>query len=93
MIDVERALQAIADIEATAVFLRKRADMARRLTNATHPDTGLGVFQNAEWSVEATIRFGAAELDTLAMELRQDLQAYLQVDELHIPEASPGLPL
>lgn len=44
-------------------------------------------------SVEATIRFGAAELDTLAMKLRQDLQAYLQVDELTIPEASPGLPL
>ncbi|MGQ0775268.1 MAG: hypothetical protein ACT4NY_12740 [Pseudonocardiales bacterium] len=93
MIDVERTLQAIADLEATAVFLRKRADLVRRLANGIDPGVGPWPSQAAERSVEATIRFGAAELDTLAMKLRQDLQAYLQVDELHIPEASPGLPL
>lgn len=93
MMDVERVLQAIADLEATAVFLRKRADVARRLTNGTNSGAGPGVSRTAERSVEATIRFGAAELDTLAMKLRQDLQAHLRVDELTIPEASPGLPL
>lgn len=93
MIDVERTLQAIADLEATVVFLRKRADLARSLTNGTDSGNGLWVSPAGEWTVEATIRFGAAELETLAAKLRQDLHAYLQVDELIIPEASPGLPL
>lgn len=86
MIDVERTLQAIADLEATVVFLQKRAEVARRLANHRAP----GI--DEEKTVAAAIRAGAAEIETLAMRLRGDLRAHLQVDELTIPPASPGLP-
>ncbi|MGH3916126.1 MAG: hypothetical protein ACRDTC_22370 [Pseudonocardiaceae bacterium] len=86
MIDVQRTLQAIADLEATAVFLRKRADMACLLANLPALAGG------GEHTVAATIRAGAAQMETLAMQLRAELRAYLRVDELTIPQASPGLP-
>ncbi|MGH3933337.1 MAG: hypothetical protein ACRDTF_25550 [Pseudonocardiaceae bacterium] len=86
MIDVERTLQAIADLETTVVFLRKRADVARRLADLPVPTSG------GEGTVEAVIRAGAAQIETLALRLRAELRAYLQVEDLTIPSASPGLP-
>lgn len=103
-IDYERAPQAIADLEEAAVFLSKRADVARDL--ALVPAPGIdGVSLNAVeqiggWAsdsgtnnLEATLRAGATQLEDLAQKLREDLKTYLQVEELNIPKASPGLPL
>jgi hypothetical protein len=44
-------------------------------------------------NLEATLKAGAKQLEELAQKLREDLKIYLQVDELNIPNASPGLPL
>jgi hypothetical protein len=40
----------------------------------------------------ATLLAGAKQLEDLAHKLREDLTTYLQVEELNIPKASPGLP-
>jgi hypothetical protein len=45
-------------------------------------------------NLEANLRAGAKQLRDLAHKLREDLQTYLQVEELNIPRThSPGLPL
>jgi hypothetical protein len=103
-IDYERAPQAIADLEEAARFFRNRADRAVDLARVPAPGAD-GVSVNAvaqigKWAsdtgtnnLEATLRVGARRLEDLAQKLREDLQTYLQVDELNIPQASPGLPL
>lgn len=103
-IDYERAPQAIADLEEAAEFFEDRAKTALRL--ATIPAPGAdGVSMNAvaqigRWAadtgannLEATLRVGAQQLRDLARTLREDLMTYLQVEELNLPKASPGLPL
>jgi hypothetical protein len=103
-IDYERAPQAIADLEEAAVFLRDRAETALRLANIPAPGAD-GVSMNAviqigKWASDsgannlyATLIAGAKQLEDLAHKLREDLKIYLQIDELNIPRASPGLPL
>jgi hypothetical protein len=103
-IDYERAPQAIADLEEAAEFFREQAKTALRLATIPAPGTD-GVSLNAveqigRWAsdgsvnnLEATLRAGAKQLEDLAQKLREDLKTYLQVDELNIPKASPGLPL
>ncbi len=103
-IDYERAPQAIADLEEAAAFFKNRADRAVDLARVPAPGAD-GVSVNAvaqigRWAsdtgannLEATLRVGAKQLEDLALKLREDLQTYLQVDELNIPQASPGLPL
>lgn len=103
-IDYERAPQAIADLEEAARFFRDRAEIALRLANIPAPGTD-GVSMNAvdqigKWAsnsgvnnLYATLVAGAKQLEDLAHKLREDLKTYLQVDELSIPNASPGLPL
>jgi hypothetical protein len=44
-------------------------------------------------NLDATLRAGAKQLRDLTQKLREDLKTYLQVEELNIPKASPGLPL
>ncbi|HEY6422727.1 MAG TPA: hypothetical protein VIY28_05635 [Pseudonocardiaceae bacterium] len=44
-------------------------------------------------NLEATLNAGAKQLKDLAHKLREDLKTYLQVEELNIPQANPGLPL
>lgn len=101
-IDYERVPQAIADLEEAARFFRDRAEVALRLANIPAPGTD-GVSMNAvtqigKWASDngtnnlyATLVAGATQLDYLAHKLREDLKTYLQVDELNIPKASPGL--
>jgi hypothetical protein len=103
-IDYERAPQAIADLEAAAKFFRNRANVAEGLANIRPPGTD-GVSVNAaaqigKWASDsgannltATLRAGALQLEDLAQKLREDLKTYLQVEELNIPKANPGLPL
>ncbi len=102
-IDYERVPQAIADLEHAAEFFRDRAKVAGGL--ARIPSPGLdGVSVNAvaqigKWASDAgennlaaTLVAGAKQLEDLAHKLREDLQTYLQVDELNIPkDPSPGL--
>lgn len=102
-IDLEHAPQAIADLEAAALFLKGRAKMAQRMANIRPPGVD-GVSLNAvdqigKWASDsgvnnlaATLRIGAEQLSALAGKLRADLQAYLQVDELPFREPSDGLP-
>lgn len=101
-IDYERVPQAIADLEAAAEFFKEQAKIALRLATIPAPGSD-GVSMNAvqqigRWAsdsgvdnLEATLRAGAIQLENLAQKLREDLQTYLQVDELNIPRASPGL--
>jgi hypothetical protein len=103
-IDYERAPQAIADLDAAARFFNERAKTALRLGTIPAPGAD-GVSLNAveqigRWAsdsgannLEATLRAGAKQLEDLAQKLREDVKAYLQVEELNIPQASPGLPL
>lgn len=103
-IDYERVPQAIADLEHAAKFFESRALVAERLANIPAPGAD-GVSINAvaqigKWASDtgennlaATLRAGAFQLAGLAQKLREDLSTYLEVDELSIPQASPGLPL
>ncbi|MDQ4103392.1 MAG: hypothetical protein M3186_06675 [Actinomycetota bacterium] len=103
-IDYERVPQAIADLEHAAKFFRAQAKEVLRL--ASIPPPGIdGVSMNAvaqlgKWAsdtgennLEATLKAGAKRLEDLAHMLREDLKTYLQVEDLNIPNASPGLPL
>ena len=103
-VDYERAPQAIADLEEAARFFNQRARMALDLANVPAPGAdGVSVYAAAQigrWAVDsgennlhATLVAGAKQLEDLAQKLREDLKTYLQVDELNIPHASPGLPL
>lgn len=106
-IDYERVPQAIADLadlEEAAKFFNRRARIALDLANVPAPGID-GVSVNAvaqigRWAVDsgennlhATLVAGAKQLEDLAQKLREDLKTYLQVEELNIPEARPGLPL
>ncbi len=103
-IDHERVLQAIADLEHAAMFFKDRAKVAEGLANILAPGTD-GVSLNAvgqigKWASDsgennlaATLAAGAKQLEDLAQKLREDLMTYLQVEELNIPQPSPGLPL
>ncbi len=103
-IDYERVPQAIADLEEAARYFTKQAGIARDLANVPAPGID-GVSLNAvaqigKWAsdtgtnnLEATLKAGATQLEDLAHKLREDLKTYLQVDELNIPKASPGLSL
>ncbi|MDQ3760769.1 MAG: hypothetical protein M3460_03470 [Actinomycetota bacterium] len=103
-INYERVPQAIADLEEAARFFRDQAETALRLANISAPGTD-GVSINAvvqigKWASDsgtnnlyATLVAGAKQLDDLAHKFREDLKTYLQIDELNIPKASPGLPL
>ena len=102
-IDIELAPQAIADLEAAAVFLERRAESVRDLTKISAPGADEislhAVEQIGRWAVDdsanslpAMLRAGAEQLRTLTGKLRADVQTYLQVDELALPSASEGLP-
>jgi hypothetical protein len=96
--------QGIADLEHAAEFLRDRAKTARNLAGIPAPGID-GVSLNAvaqigRWAsdtgvnnLEATLTAGARQFEDLAQKLREDLMTYLQVEELNIPKASPGLPI
>jgi hypothetical protein len=102
-INYERVPQAITDLEHAARFFRHRAKMAEAL--ARIPAPGLdGVSLNAvaqigKWASDdgennlaATLVAGARQLEDLAHKLREELQTYLQVEELNIPkDPTPGL--
>ncbi|MGH3769462.1 MAG: hypothetical protein ACRDTX_30670 [Pseudonocardiaceae bacterium] len=103
VIDYERVPQAIADLEHAAKFFESRALVAERLANIPAPGLD-GVSLNAvaqigKWASDsgdnnlaATLRVGATQLNDLAQKLREDLQTYLQVEELNIPKGpSQGL--
>ncbi|MGH4005747.1 MAG: PE domain-containing protein, partial [Pseudonocardiaceae bacterium] len=103
-IDYERAPQAIADLEEAAKFFNERARMALDLANVPAPGAdgvsvhaaaqiGRWAVDNGENNLHATLVAGAKQLEDLAQKLREDLKTYLQLDELNIPQASPGLPL
>ncbi|MGH3788568.1 MAG: hypothetical protein ACRDRG_18945 [Pseudonocardiaceae bacterium] len=103
-IDYERVPQAIADLEHAAKFFKDQARTARSLAKIPAPGID-GVSLNAvaeigRWAsdtgvnnLEATLTAGALQLEVLAQKLREDLKTYLQVEELNIPQPSPGLPL
>jgi hypothetical protein len=103
-IDYERLPQSIADLEHAAKYLQDQATVAQGLANIPAPGVD-GVSLNAvaqigKWAsdsgadnLEANLRAGAKQLQDLARKLREDLQTYLQVEDLNIPKASPGLPL
>ncbi|MDQ4009266.1 MAG: hypothetical protein M3228_00850 [Actinomycetota bacterium] len=103
-IDHERVPQAIADLEHAAEFFKDRAKVAEGLANILAPGTD-GVSLNAvgqigKWASDSgennlatTLTAGAKQLEGLAQKLREDLLTYLQVEELNIPQPSPGLPL
>ncbi|MGH3873096.1 MAG: hypothetical protein ACRDSR_16585 [Pseudonocardiaceae bacterium] len=103
-VDYERAPQAIADLEEAAEFFRDRARKAQLLADIRPPGID-GVSVNAasqigRWASDSgannlyvTLLAGAKQLEDLACKLREDLTTYLQVDELNIPTASPGLPI
>lgn len=99
-----RVPQAIADLEHAAEFFKDRAKKAHEL--AKIPPPGLdgvsvnAVIQIGKWAsdagtnnLEATLVAGAKQLEDLARKFREDLQTYLQVEELNIPHPTPGLPL
>ncbi|MGH3914612.1 MAG: hypothetical protein ACRDTC_14580 [Pseudonocardiaceae bacterium] len=101
-IDVDQAPRAITDLEAAANFLEGRAARAHQLTNIPPPGIdGVSlhaVEQIGKWAsdsgvnnLEATLRAGVGQLRTLARKLREDLQVYLQVDKLALPDPSDGL--
>ncbi len=103
-VDYERVPQAIADLEHAAEFFKEQAKTARSLARIPAPGID-GVSLNAveqigKWAsdtgvnnLEATLTAGALQLKDLAHKLREDLKSYLQVEELNIPQPSPGLPL
>jgi ABC-type transporter Mla subunit MlaD len=103
-INYEALPQAIADLEAAADFFDDRANTALRLANILPPGID-GVSVNAtaqlgKWAADdgvnnlhATLIAGAKQTRDLAQKLRDELKTYLQVEELNIPKASPGLPL
>jgi len=102
-IDIELAPQAIADLEAAAVFLERRADSVQAMTWIPAPGVdeislhaveqiGKWAADNSENNLYATLRTGAEQLRVLVAKLKADLQTYLQVDELDLPPASDGLP-
>jgi len=102
-IDYERVPHAIADLEEAADFFEDRAAVAHGLARVPAPGID-GVSLNAvaqigTWAsdtgtnnLEATLLAGAQQLRVFAQKLREDLKTYLQVEELNIPRASPGLP-
>ncbi len=101
-IDYERVPQTIADLEHAAEFLRDRAKTALRLARLPAPGAdGVSLHaaeQIGRWAsdsgannLQATLLAGAKEFEDLAQKLREDLKTYLRVDELNIPQASPGL--
>jgi hypothetical protein len=102
-INYERVPQAIADLEHAAEFFRDRAKVAESLANIPAPGLD-GVSLNAvvqigKWASDsgqnnlaAILVAGAKQLQDLAHKLREDLQTYLQIEELNIPkDPSPGL--
>lgn len=102
-INYEQLPQAIADLEHAAEFFRDRAKVAEGLANIPAPGID-GVSLNAvaqigRWASDAgennlasTLVAGAKQLEDLAHKLREDLNTYLQVEELNIPTLpSPGL--
>lgn len=102
-INYERVPQAITDLEHAANFFDSRALVAERLARIPAPGID-GVSLNAvaqigKWASDsgqnnlaATLRAGATQLRDLAHKLREDLQTYLQVEDLNIPkDPSPGL--
>ena len=102
-INYERVPQAIADLEHAAEFFKNRARVAQSLAKIAAPGID-GVSLNAvaqlgKWASDsgqnnlaATLFAGAKHLEDLAQKLREDLQTYLQVEELSIPTVpSPGL--
>jgi hypothetical protein len=104
-INYERVPQSIADLEHAADYLQYQAAVAQGLANIPAPGID-GVSLNAvaqigRWAsdsgannLDANLRAGAKQLRDLAHKLREDLQTYLQVEELNIPMTpSPGLPL
>jgi ABC-type transporter Mla subunit MlaD len=103
-INYEALPQGIADLEAAADFFDDRAKTALRLANILPPGID-GVSVNAaaqlgKWAADdgvnnlhATLIAGAKQTRDLAQKLRDELKTYLQVEELNIPKASPGLPL
>jgi hypothetical protein len=104
-IDYERVPQSIADLEHAAKYLDGQAQVARGLASIPAPGVD-GVSLNAvaqigKWAsdsgannLEANLAAGAKQLRDLAQKLREDLQTYLQVEELNVPTTpSPGLPL
>jgi hypothetical protein len=103
-IDHERVPQAIADLEHAADFFEDRAQRAARLAHMPAP--GLdevsvnAVIQIGKWAsdagtnnLEATLIAGAKQLRDLTRRLREELQTYLQIEELNIPQPSSGLSL
>jgi hypothetical protein len=103
-IDYERVPQAIADLEHAAKFFEDRAKVAQSLAKISPPGVD-GVSLNAvaqigKWAsddgvnnLEATLLAGSRQLKELAQKLREDLKTYLGVEELNIPQPTPGLPL
>lgn len=104
-IDYERLPQAITDLEHAAKFFKNRADISDDLATIPAPGTD-GISLNAvaqigswasasgENNLAATLRAGATQLENLAQKLREDLQTYLQVEELNLPTVpSKGLDL
>ncbi len=103
-INYEALPQAIADLEEASRFITNQARRAQNLANIPPPGTD-GVSVNAaaqigRWAMDsgennlhATLVAGAKQFQDLAQKLREDLKTYLQVEELNIPKASPGLPL
>ena len=102
-INYEEVPQAIVDLEHAAEFFDSRAKVAEGLANIPPPGID-GVSLNAvaqigKWASDAgennlaaTLRVGAAQLRDLAQKLREDLQTYLEVEELNLPKLpTPGL--
>ena len=102
-IHYEKVPQAIADLEHAAEFFRNRALIAERLANIPAPgldgvslnavaEIGKWASDSGENNLAATLRAGATQLHDLAHKLREDLQTYLQVEEVNVPtDPSPGL--
>lgn len=101
-IDLERAPQAIADLNAAAQYLRDRAQTAVLLTNIPPPGIdGISlhaVDEIGRWgagddvnNLAATLRAGAQQLSSFAARLEHDVSVYLNTDELELPPANPGL--
>lgn len=101
-IDLDRAPQAIADLNAAAEYLLDRAYEAGRLTLLPAPGAdGVSLYAAdtvARWAtsqgadnLEAVLRAGAEQLRSFAAKLATDVQTHLGVDELKLPMANPGL--
>lgn len=101
-IDLDRAPQAISDLKAAAIYLRKRAELARDLSMVPAPGAD-GVSQYVmetlgRWAVgdgagnlDSTLRAGAFQLSTFAEKLEADVRTYFGVDEFDLPAPSSGL--